>query len=123
MQKGSYALCLSYLILSYLGVFFFPCVNIEVYCNSAMEMSFSQHLHVAQLLRAHFLFCPDCKRHGEHMAGAARHEVAVHADVLLQELPQHRQDQQLHQLPELFPPEGSGAPQASRRGGRPAHVS
>lgn len=41
------------------------------------------------------------------MAGSARHEVPVHTDVLLQELPEHCEDQQLHQLPELLPAEGA----------------
>lgn len=41
------------------------------------------------------------------MAGPTSHEVFVHQDVLLQELPQHRQDQQLHQLPELLPTKGT----------------
>lgn len=69
------------------------------------EFDISRYLNVANYV--HASFNPDCKCHGEHVAGAARHEVPVHANVLLQELPEHRQDQQLHQLPELFPPEGA----------------
>lgn len=41
------------------------------------------------------------------MAGPASYEVPVYPNVLLQELPQHRQDQQLHQLPELLPTKGT----------------
>lgn len=53
------------------------------------------------------LYPADSQCHGEHLAGPTSHEDPVHADVLLQELPQHREDQQLHQLPELLPPEGA----------------
>lgn len=49
----------------------------------------------------------DSQCNGEHMAGPASHEVPVYPNVLLQELPQHRQDQQLHQLPELLPTKGT----------------
>lgn len=49
----------------------------------------------------------DSERHGEHLAGPPSHEDPLHSNVLLQELPQHREDQQLHQLPKLLPPEGA----------------
>lgn len=49
----------------------------------------------------------DSQRHGEHLARPSGHEVPVHTDVLLQELPQHREEQQLHQLPELLSAEGA----------------
>lgn len=49
----------------------------------------------------------DSQCHGEHMAGASGHEVLVHPNVLLQELPQHREDQQLHQLSELLLAKGA----------------
>lgn len=63
------------------------------------------------------LFCygvilTDSQCHGEHMAGSTSYEVPVHQNVLLQELPQYRQDQQLHQLPELLPPKGTAKKQS-----------
>lgn len=49
----------------------------------------------------------DSQCHGEHVAGPTSYEVPVYPNVLLQELPQHREDQQLHQLPELLPTKGA----------------
>lgn len=41
------------------------------------------------------------------MAGSSSDEVPVHQDVLLQELPEHRKNEQLHQLSELLPAKGT----------------
>lgn len=49
----------------------------------------------------------DSQCNGQHLAGPPSHEIPVYSDVLLQELPQHCQDEQLHQLPELLPAEGT----------------
>lgn len=48
------------------------------------------------------------------MAGPASNEVPVYANVLLQELPEHCQDQQLHQLPELLPAKGASNKQIGK---------